>query len=93
MKMILTITDLESYVLIGIYLLFLGYVYFLTETCAQKYLRHREAGTKNQLRSSDFNIILTNCASPSRKVFDEGKNYQFKPCKPFHLKNPFPSIR
>ncbi len=59
MKMILAIADLGSYTVAVIYLFFLIYVYFLTESCAQKYIKSTKARIiKN--KSSFYSIYLIN---------------------------------
>ena len=76
------ISNWESYLFLAAYLFFLGYVYFITESCAQKRLANLKTEGKMK-EASSFNIIILNPESPQKKTFRSKKSYKIKP-RPFY---------
>lgn len=86
--MILTIADLGSYMVGGIYLFFLIYVYFLTESCAQKYIKFTKAKII-QNKVPDYNVYLINRVDTHKSK----DNLNLKEARKMNLNLIFPFIK
>lgn len=82
------INNIGSSLALVVYLVLIGYTYFLTERCAQKYIKSAESQVEQRKEVSEFNIYLVNRGSLSRKTLVK-QRIIFRPYTPHQKTSAF----